>query len=51
MYKYLLEDPEAVAEKNKALKDELKSYEDYAAQSVDYFCDGVNTRMVSSSLL
>ena len=32
MYKYLLEDPEAVSEKNKELKDELKSYEDYAAQ-------------------
>lgn len=32
MYKYLLEDPEAVSEKKQLLKDELKSYEDYSAQ-------------------
>ena len=32
MYKYLLEDPDAVAEKNKSLNEELKSYEDYSAQ-------------------
>lgn len=32
MYKYLLEDPEAVADKKKSLKDELKSYEEYSEQ-------------------
>lgn len=32
MYKFLLEDPDAVAEKNKSLNEELKSYEDYLAQ-------------------
>lgn len=46
MYKYLLEDPEAVAEKNKALKDELKSYEDYAAQ-LDAILEGLISNGVS----
>ena len=32
MYKFLLEDPDAVAEKNKSLNEELKSYEDYSVQ-------------------
>lgn len=46
MYKYLLEDPKAVAEKNKALKDELKSYEDYAAK-LDAILEGLISNGVS----
>lgn len=45
MYKYLLEDPEAVAEKNKALQEELRSYEDYSAQ-LGEILDGLMTNGV-----
>lgn len=32
MYRYLLEDPEKVAEKNRTLREELRSYEDYSTR-------------------
>lgn len=32
MYKYILEDPKAISDKNESLDKELKSYEDYSAQ-------------------
>ena len=46
MYKFLLEDSEAVEEKNKSLKEELKSYEDYAAQ-LDEILTGLMANGVS----
>lgn len=46
MYKYLLEDSEAVDEKNNSLNEELRSYEEYSAQ-LDAVLEGLMANGVS----